>query len=384
MKKPAVPPVVRVGDPKPVLPATGEVGSTASVSQKYLEELRRMLQQRLDGIERHIFVRRPDLTLLVRPLTVCHVNEYIIDFLEPLYRVRGIRVPALIKVILAKYPLSEVEILQRYHALLDDISALIRQDYINVKNMEVRPLQGIKDLLPTMGEIAITEVCNNRCRFCYMGLDTEYTPRKPLTMEEFKVVIDRIWFEAQAPSLNFTGGEPTLSRDLPGLLQHAAGLGFKTVVITNGRRLADDAYLRELISAGVNGFQVSIEAADPATHDTMVGIDGAWAETVQGIKNCQARMKTDVVTQLGFDLIGLFGICLIAAFALFITEEFVGLETLQKFTIFSSLAWVVATIGAFFAYVGFHLPHWLVKLITRGKGSNSSSSRESSKENRNA
>ncbi len=286
----------RARDPKPSAITPEKSPASVSMTQKYVEEMRVTLQQRLDGIERHIFVRRPDLTLVVRPLTVYHVNEYIVDFLEPLYRVRGIRVPALLKIIQAKYPLSEGEVLQRYHALLDDISALVRQDYASVKNTAVRPLQGIKDLLPTMGEIAITEVCNNRCRFCYMGLDTEYAPRKPLAPEEFKVIIDRIWFEAQAPSLNFTGGEPTLSRDLPDLLQHAAGLGFKTVVITNGRRLADDAYLGELIAAGVNGFQVSIEAADATTHDGMVGMDGAWAETVQGIKNCKARMKTDAVT----------------------------------------------------------------------------------------
>ncbi len=94
----------------------------------------------------------------MRPLTFYHGNEYIVDFLEPLYRVRTIRVPALVKIILAKYSLSEVEVLRRYHVLLDDLSAILRQDYARVKNTEVCPLQGITDLLTTMDEFAITEV----------------------------------------------------------------------------------------------------------------------------------------------------------------------------------------------------------------------------------
>ncbi len=44
-----------------------------------------------------------------------------------------------------------------------------------------------------------------------MGRDSEDKSRKLITAEEFMVVIGRTWFEAQAASLNFTGGELTLS-----------------------------------------------------------------------------------------------------------------------------------------------------------------------------
>jgi hypothetical protein len=99
----------------------------------------------------------------------------------------------------------------------------------------------------------------------------------------------------------------------------------------------------------------------------------------ESLKNA-ARMKgapEKLPYKLGFELIGFFGICLIAAFALFIMEEFATLVTQQKFTIFSAFAWIVVNIGAFSAFVGFTLPQWFVKLTTRGKGSTPSSSQES-------
>jgi radical SAM protein with 4Fe4S-binding SPASM domain len=53
---------------------------------------------------------------------------------------------------------------------------------------------------------------------------------------------------------------------------------------TNGRRLRDRAYLDELLAAGLDHVQITLESHDPAIHDHMVGVEGAWQETVEGIR----------------------------------------------------------------------------------------------------
>ncbi|GAB4319061.1 MAG: hypothetical protein Kow0069_22440 [Promethearchaeota archaeon] len=260
------------------------------LERAYLAKLR----ERLSSIKLHVFVRREDQVLVVRPLTVYHVNEVVVDFLEPIYAVRKVRVESLVRALAGKYRLSEFRVLQLFHQVLDDVSALVSQRPCDVKYFRAQPLQTTKVLWPTMAEISLTERCNNACQFCYLGCpDDNFVPRPPLAVEQFEAVIDKLWRQAKVPSLNFTGGEPTLSPALPELVQHAADLGFKVVVITNGRRLADESYLRDLIDAGVNGFQVSIEAADAGLHDSLVGVEGAFEQTVEGIRNCAALQRVD-------------------------------------------------------------------------------------------
>ncbi|MHA1731571.1 MAG: radical SAM protein [Promethearchaeota archaeon] len=272
-------------EPPPAYPEESSLDerSKKRVLRTYWENL----EDRLESIKLHIFARRDDMVLVVRPLTMYHVNEFVVDFLEPLYTVRGLKLKSLVAMLGKKYSLTEFQVLKEFHQILDDISALIRQDPTHVMHSEIRPLRTLKVLWPTMAEISITESCNNRCRFCYMGCPGEdFQPKMSASVEEFELVIDKLWYQAKTPSLNFTGGEPTTFRELPELVQHAAELGFKVVVITNGRRLADESYLLDLIDSGVNGFQVSIEAAEPELHDHIVNVEGAWAETVRGIKNC--------------------------------------------------------------------------------------------------
>jgi radical SAM protein with 4Fe4S-binding SPASM domain len=68
------------------------------------------------------------------------------------------------------------------------------------------------------------------------------------------------------------------------LVQYAEDIGLITGLQTNGRKLADRAYLDELLLAGLDHIQITLESYDAAVHDRMVGVEGAWAETVEGIK----------------------------------------------------------------------------------------------------
>ncbi len=138
---------------------------------------------------------------------------------------------------------------------------------------------------PYRMDIAITYQCNNDCTHCYNARSRLFPG---LEKEDWFKVIDRIW-ELNIPHIVFTGGEPTLSPDLPDLIRYAEQKGIITGINTNGRNLANEEFLDKLISAGLDHIQITLESHDPMIHDQMVNYPGAWVETVAGIKNVTQR-----------------------------------------------------------------------------------------------
>jgi radical SAM protein with 4Fe4S-binding SPASM domain len=133
---------------------------------------------------------------------------------------------------------------------------------------------------PYRMDLALTYRCQNDCPHCYVGRPRDFPE---LSTEEWKRVIDRCW-ELGIPHITFTGGEATLRDDLVELIQYAEDVGLVTGLQTNGRKLRDRAYVDKLLLAGLDHIQITLESHDPAIHDRMVGVEGAWQETVAGIK----------------------------------------------------------------------------------------------------
>ncbi|MGD8719069.1 MAG: radical SAM protein [Candidatus Zixiibacteriota bacterium] len=137
---------------------------------------------------------------------------------------------------------------------------------------------------PYRMDLALTYGCDNACAHCY-----NETPRagEALSTEDFKRVIAKVW-GLGIPHVCFTGGEPTGHPDLVELIAYAEELGVITGLLTNGRKLRDAAYMAALAEAGLDHVQITIESSVPEVHDRMVGCEGAFAETVEGIKNAVA------------------------------------------------------------------------------------------------
>lgn len=140
---------------------------------------------------------------------------------------------------------------------------------------------------PYRMDLALTYRCQNDCPHCYVGRAKGFPE---MSTEQWKRVLDRCW-ELGIPHVTFTGGEATLRPDLVELIQYAQDVGMVTGLQTNGRRLRDAAYLDQLLRAGLDHIQITLESHDPTIHDRMVGVEGAWQETVDGIK---ATVAADV------------------------------------------------------------------------------------------
>lgn len=144
--------------------------------------------------------------------------------------------------------------------------------------------------LPVLGEIAITYRCDNRCLFCYAGCGdssglalAQGDGASELDTDGWKRVIDIFKDEAKIPFFSFTGGEPLLRPDVEELAAYAVSRGLRVNLVTNGR-LATPERAASLYAAGLRTAQVSLEAPDSALHDRLCGADGAFDDSVAGVR----------------------------------------------------------------------------------------------------
>jgi radical SAM protein with 4Fe4S-binding SPASM domain len=138
-----------------------------------------------------------------------------------------------------------------------------------------------KPSAPYRMDLAITYRCNNDCEHCYNARSRRFPE---MSISQWKKIIDKVW-DLRIPHVVFTGGEPTLFNGLPELVAYAEEKGLITGLNTNGRRLSDQSFLNELLAAGLDHVQITLESHDPEIHDQMVLAKGAWDETVMGLKN---------------------------------------------------------------------------------------------------
>lgn len=134
---------------------------------------------------------------------------------------------------------------------------------------------------PYRMDLAITYRCNNDCSHCYNARLRSYPE---LDTSSWKQIIDKLW-DLNIPHLIFTGGEPTLRNDLPDLIRYAEDKGQITGLNTNARKLSDLSYVEDLVKAGLDHVQITVESHDPSIHDEMVNHQGAWKQTIAGLEN---------------------------------------------------------------------------------------------------
>lgn len=136
---------------------------------------------------------------------------------------------------------------------------------------------------PILVHFEVTHRCNARCGFC------DYWRTDPATRDH-----EVASFAAAARYFNplmitFTGGEPTLRRDLEELVRAVAGavrVRYITVITHGGMLSVDRAW--SLWEAGINQFNISLDYLD-GRHDAARGIPGLTDRIFGAISGMRAR-----------------------------------------------------------------------------------------------
>ncbi|SKC07095.1 GTP 3',8-cyclase MoaA [Luteibacter sp. 22Crub2.1] len=114
--------------------------------------------------------------------------------------------------------------------------------------------------------ISLTDRCNFRCTYC-MPEHPDWLPRSSLLDRGEVVRLAGLFVDSGIDQIRLTGGEPLLRRDLLECVREIGALrerGLRRLsMTTNASRIAPKA--RELVAAGIDDFNVSLDAIDPDT-----------------------------------------------------------------------------------------------------------------------
>jgi heme d1 biosynthesis radical SAM protein NirJ len=127
--------------------------------------------------------------------------------------------------------------------------------------------------------------CNLTCKHCYsISADKDFAGELS-TAEVYAVMKDLKGF--RVPVLILSGGEPLLRPDIFEIAETAKAMGFYTALSSNGT-LIDEAMADRIKAISFDYVGISIDGIG-ATHDHFRARQGAFAESMGGIRRCVAR-----------------------------------------------------------------------------------------------
>jgi MoaA/NifB/PqqE/SkfB family radical SAM enzyme len=197
---------------------------------------------------------------------------------------QGLTTEEVISKIRSIYRVKEEQAKTDFEKLVYTVSTLAQTEEVDpISYLDLKKIEPFSQSYsaPLRVDMSLTFRCQNNCVHCYAGGPHE---TDELTTVQWKHVIDHL-YRIGVFILTFTGGEPTLKEELPELLRYGQKKGLVTGLITNGRRLTDEFFVKSLEEAGLDFVQITLESHNPEVHDLITGISGSWKETVAGIRN---------------------------------------------------------------------------------------------------
>ncbi len=143
---------------------------------------------------------------------------------------------------------------------------------------------------PTLVEIELTERCNLRCPVCFMAAEAVQAAAQPgPSLAELEAIYKGI-MKKTGPntSIQLTGGEPTIRKDLPDIVRLGRDIGFTSIELnSNGVVVAQNPeYVRELAEAGISGIFMQFDGLTSNVYEKIRGADLLHTK-LKAIENCR-------------------------------------------------------------------------------------------------
>lgn len=138
-------------------------------------------------------------------------------------------------------------------------------------------------------ELILTDACNFNCAYC-RGQRKDL--KKNLTLDEAKKIVD-LWSVKGLKNIRFSGGEPTLWKDLVELVKYTKTKNVDRLAISTNGSAKIELY-DSLIDAGVNDFSISLDGCCASLVDMMAGKSGVFDKVINSIKHVSKKVYTTV------------------------------------------------------------------------------------------
>lgn len=145
----------------------------------------------------------------------------------------------------------------------------------------------------------LNRACNNACVFCASSRTVLKMGPREVSLAQAKAGLNKASSATGGSYLLISGGEPTIHRYLVSIVKHASNLFDRVALASNGIRLADSQFARDLCRAGVNTLGVPFYADNKQLHNALTRNESAFELSRQGVLNAasagvQINIKTFV------------------------------------------------------------------------------------------
>ncbi|MBL7159454.1 radical SAM protein [Candidatus Microgenomates bacterium] len=137
--------------------------------------------------------------------------------------------------------------------------------------------------------LSVGTICNFRCKQCDLWR-VPTRPEKYLTTKQVKSILKDLRNWLGPFRLFFTGSEPFLREDIVEILKFASKKNIYTILTSNGW-LVDEKMAEKIIVSGLDVICISLDGADPKTHNFLRGKEGAFKKAVAVLKNLKKARK---------------------------------------------------------------------------------------------
>jgi AdoMet-dependent heme synthase len=127
-----------------------------------------------------------------------------------------------------------------------------------------------------------TKACNLSCKHCRAVPQRRLGPTELTTARAFDLIDDIA--KVAKPVFVLSGGEPLFRPDLFDIAAYGVETGFRMALATNGT-LVDERVAAKIADSGIARVAISLDGANPETHDRFRGQAGAHGLAVRGLRN---------------------------------------------------------------------------------------------------
>jgi MoaA/NifB/PqqE/SkfB family radical SAM enzyme len=152
--------------------------------------------------------------------------------------------------------------------------------------------------------------CNNNCIVCSVRTKEASYPDR--SYQEIAAEMEEKRQEG-FESIEFTGGEPSIRKDIIQLVSRAKELGYQQIGFsTNGRLFSYPEFCQKIVRAGLNRVTFSLLSHQAEIHNAITRTPESFSEIMAGLKNAQKFPDvhlnvSSVISRLNFRNLRKFG-----------------------------------------------------------------------------
>ncbi len=145
---------------------------------------------------------------------------------------------------------------------------------------------------PSLVFLDVTNRCNMNCPICLANITAMGFQFDP-PMSYFEKVFKAVAAIQPRPKIQLFGGEPTVRRDLVDIIRLAKSYGLSARVVTNGLKMADEEYCKNLLATGTQ-LMFAFDGRHPDIYSKIRKNPKTLEQKIAGLDNVRKYRKSKV------------------------------------------------------------------------------------------